>query len=291
VSSVSSVSTVTTTGTPLGPVNPSDAARAVDRRAPGRRPLWRTVALPSEHGGWGLTFEPVLLGLIVAPGGAGVAIGAAAMLAFVARTPAKVVVVDTWRGRSLPRTRMAAAIAGVEIILLVALAAVAVATSSAPFWAPLAVAVPLIGLELWFDMRSRSRRLVPELAGTIGIGSVAAAIVLAAGGGAGLAAGAWLIIVARAVASLPFVRFQLRRVKGQPHRRWAQDLAQAGAVVLAVAGAAVGWLAWGAAAPVFVLSGVQLVLARTRPPKVVIVGVQQLLLGLAVAIAAGLALR
>jgi hypothetical protein len=35
------------------------------------RPLWRMVAVPSEHGGWGLTFEPVLLGLIVNPSWAG----------------------------------------------------------------------------------------------------------------------------------------------------------------------------------------------------------------------------
>ncbi len=254
------------------------------------RPLWRTVAVPSEHGGWGLTFEPVLLGVIVAPSWAGVAIGAAAMLAFVARTPAKVVLVDSWRHRSLHRTRVAALVAAVEIAALVALLGVAAATASGPFWIPLLAAVPLISVELWFDMRSRSRRLVPELAGTFGIGAVAAAIVLAADGGAVLAAGAWLVIVARAVASLPFVRFQLRRVKHQAHRRWAQDLAQAAAVALVVVGFVLGWLPPVAAGAVLALATVQLALARTHPPRAVIVGVQQLVFGLAVVIAAGLAL-
>ncbi|MDX2007394.1 MAG: hypothetical protein SFU83_19325 [Meiothermus sp.] len=28
----------------------------------------RSVALPNEHGGWGFTLEPILLGLLVAPG-------------------------------------------------------------------------------------------------------------------------------------------------------------------------------------------------------------------------------
>ena len=42
-----------------------------------RSPL-RAVAVPSEHGGWGLTAEPVLLGLIVAPSAAGACLGAAA---------------------------------------------------------------------------------------------------------------------------------------------------------------------------------------------------------------------
>jgi hypothetical protein len=268
------------------PVGPPTTATAPARP----RPVWRSVAVPSEHGGWGLTFEPVLLGLIVAPSWAGVAIGVAAMLAFVARTPAKVVLVDSWRHRRLPRTRIAALIAAAEIAVLVVLLGVAAATASGPFWIPLLAAVPLLAIELWFDMRSRSRRLVPELAGTVGIGGVAAAIVLAADGGAILAAGAWLVIVARAVASLPFVRFQLRRVKHQTHRRWAQDLAQGAAVALAVIGVGVGWLPVVAAGAVVALATVQLVLARTRPPRAVIVGVQQLVLGLAVVITAGLAL-
>ena len=40
------------------------------------RPLWRSVAIPTEHGGWGLTLEPVVLGLAVAPSLAGIALGA-----------------------------------------------------------------------------------------------------------------------------------------------------------------------------------------------------------------------
>jgi regulator of cell morphogenesis and NO signaling len=66
---------------------------------------------------------------------------------------------------------------------------------------------------------------------------------------------------ARAVASLPFVRFQLRRVKHQPYRRWAQDLAQAATLGLAAVGLSVGWLPLGA-----VGAAVQVVLARIRPP-------------------------
>jgi hypothetical protein len=58
------------------------------------------VAIPSEHGGWGLTFEPVLLGLLVEPSWPGVAIGAAALTAFLVRTPLKfsiAAVVADWR--------------------------------------------------------------------------------------------------------------------------------------------------------------------------------------------------
>ena len=44
------------------------------------RVRWRAVGVPSEHGGWGLTLEPVLLGLLVGFSGAGVAIGTATFL-------------------------------------------------------------------------------------------------------------------------------------------------------------------------------------------------------------------
>jgi hypothetical protein len=248
------------------------------------------VALPSEHGGWGLTAEPVLLGLLVEPSGAGVAIGAAAVLAFLARTPLKLVLVDRWRHRHLPRTRLAAQIAAAEVAAIAVLLAIGVVAGGHWCWVPLAVAAPLVAVELWFDMRSRSRRLVPELAGTVGIGSVAAAIVLAGGGSAATATGAWLLLAARAVASLPFVRYQLRRAKGQPHRRWAQDLAQLLAIVIAVGAGAAGVLPWAAVAAIVGLVAVQLTLARTAPPKAVVVGVQQLVLGFAVVITAALAM-
>ncbi len=48
----------------------------------------RPVALPTEHGGWSLTLEPVVLGLMVEPGWAGLALGTVAILGFVARTEA-----------------------------------------------------------------------------------------------------------------------------------------------------------------------------------------------------------
>jgi hypothetical protein len=230
----------------------------------------------------------VLLGLLITPSMAGAAIGIAALAAFVARTPLKVVLVDRWRGRTLPRTRLAAQVAAVEIVAVTGLLVVGIVAGGAGCWIPLAAALPAIAVELWFDMRSRSRRLVPELAGTIGIGSVAAAIVLAGGGATVTAIGAWLVVAARAVASLPFVRFQLRRAKGQPHRRWAQDLAQLAAPAVALPAAASGVLSGPAAAALCGLAGMQLALARIPPPRAAIVGVQQLFFGLAVMITAGL---
>ncbi len=93
---------------PAGDVPPREdgtVTTSSTRRAPGERSTLRSVAVPSEHGGWGLTLEPGLLGLLVAPGAAGVCLAVAAFVAFLARTPLKVVLVDRRRGRWLGRTR------------------------------------------------------------------------------------------------------------------------------------------------------------------------------------------
>lgn len=42
------------------------AKAAPDKVAAGERSTLRAVAIPTEHGGWSLTLEPVLLGLLVA---------------------------------------------------------------------------------------------------------------------------------------------------------------------------------------------------------------------------------
>ena len=95
--------------------------------APQPRALWRAVAVPPEHGGWGLTLEPVVLGLLARPGLPGLALGAAAFVAFLARTPLKVVLVDRRRGRWLARSRLALQVLGVEAVVLVALVGAATA--------------------------------------------------------------------------------------------------------------------------------------------------------------------
>ena len=176
---------------------------------------WRQVAVPSEHGGWSLTAEPVVLGLVVA-------------------------------------------------------------------WS-------LVVVELWFDMRSRSRRLVPELAGTVGIGSVVAAIALAGGESAALAVGLWVVIAARATAAILYARTQVFRAYSRPVVRWHSDLAQA----LAVAAVAVAW-SFGAIpfAPLAALGAVALFnVASVRGPvkRAVVIGLQQMTLGIAVIVVTAIA--
>lgn len=250
---------------------------------------WRSVVLPSEHGGWSLTLEPALLGMIIRPSLAGMTLAFAALVAFVLRTPLKLWLGDRWRKRSTTRTPLAARAAVGYGIALVALLLAAAAVADAGFWVPLLAATPLFVLELAYDIRARGRRLIPELAGTIGVGSVAAAIVLAGGAAPSLAIGIWAIVTARVVASIPYVRLQLRRAKCRPHRTITSDAAQGVAATIAGLTVAVtpvptlGLVAIAAAA-IWHLSSVRLPVTRA-----VVVGAQQVVIGLTVVLVTGLA--
>jgi hypothetical protein len=267
------------------PRDRSDSTGAPVRRA---RPAWVGVAVPTEHGGWGLTAEPVLLGLLVEPSAAGAAIGLAALLAFVVRTPVKVVLVDRFRHRWLARTRLAATIAAVELGALAALGLVACGLAGVRWLWPVALAVPLFALELWFDMRSRSRRTVPELAGAVGIAAVAAAVVLAGGGTTALALGAWVLLAGRAVSSIPFVRSQVARLHAGAAPLGGSDLAQVAGVALAAVAVVVHRAYWLGALALVGLVVVQVVGSRREAVPVKVLGVRQTVAGLVVVLAAAI---
>jgi len=272
-------------------VQAMDAPSRGDLRLASRRPpVLRSVALPSEHGGWMLTLEPVLLGLLVAPSPAGLYLGLAAVVAFLARTPLKVALVDALRSQSLRRTQVAKRLAAFELAVLAGLLAAGLVLSTGPAWIPLLAAAPLVGIQLWFDIRSRSRRLPAELAGAVGVAGVTAMIVAASGAELRLAAALWMILAARSLTSVPHVRGLVGRVHGHSASRaelFAGDLA---AVVLAALAVLVDPAVTAGA---FTIAGVialqRAVAARPRTPRAGgAVGGQQLVIGLTVILITGL---
>lgn len=247
-----------------------------------------TVAIPNEHGGWSLTLEPALLGLLVAPSWAGVLLAVAGVVGFMTRAPLKISVGDRLRHRMLDRTRVADQSTIAYLAALTLFIAGASWTARSPFWIPLLAALPLMVVGLAFDVRNRSRRLIAELTGSIGIASVGAAVVLAGGGSMGSAFGVWAVVTARAVASVPHVRVQLRRAKGQPHRVAFSDCAQVVAVMITGAALAADLVGWAALVVIVALAVVQVITTRVKPPAAAILGAQQMVLGLAVVLTAGL---
>jgi hypothetical protein len=254
--------------------------RSAAPRAAETRPTWRAVAIPSEHGGWGLTAEPILLGLLLAFSWAGLLIGVAAMLCFLARTPIKLAVVDHRRERELERSVLARRVGAIEAVAIVFFGVLALAGAGWQWLVPVAVALPLFAVELRFDVRSRGRRLVPELCGAVGMGGVAAAIVVADGGGARLAAAAWMILGARSIGAIPFIRTQILRLHRGPVSTRSSDLFQVLAILVAAVAALIEPGVLVGSVAVLAIAGLHLLWVRRSPvPPAKVLGVRQMALG------------
>ena len=260
----------------------------VDGSRSGDRAGWRAVAIPREHGGWGLTLEPVLLGLLVAWSWSGLALGIAAFGLFLVRTPAKLAAVDRRRGQWRARSRLALTIASVELAVVATLAVAALAAAGGRWLIPVAVAAPLVAVELWYDVRSRSRRLVPELCGAVGVAASSAAVVLAAGDDRSLAFAAWLVLAARSIGSIPFVRAQIALAHRGVGVTRGSDLAQLAALAGAAGAVAVDERTWLGALAVAATVVAQAWWSRRQPPAIKVVGFRQMGLGLAVVVATAL---
>src|SRR5947207_1129603 len=141
----------------------------------------RALALPTEHGGWGLLLEPVVLGLLVAPSAAGTAFALAAAGAFLARHPARLVWSDWRRSAWYPRTGPAALIAGAYSAAAVLGLGIALAGARGPLLSIVLLSLPAAGVYLAYDLRLRSREWLAELAGAAALSSSAAGIAAAAG--------------------------------------------------------------------------------------------------------------
>ncbi len=260
--------------------------QAVEQPA-ARSPL-RSVALPAEHGGWGLTVEPGLLGLLIAPGLAGLCIALGAMVGFLARTPLKIVAVDRRRGRMLERTRLAQKVAAAELAVLAVLAVGALALAEPSFWVPGALALPVIAVEGWFEVRSRGRRLAPELAGAIGVSSVAAMIVLADGQHGRLAIGAWAVLAARVATSIPHVRAEIARLRHWPSQARSAAAGDLAAVGLAAVAVVLDRSLGAGALAILIVIAIQRA-ATTRPvPRPVVLGIRQTAMGFGIVLVTAL---
>jgi hypothetical protein len=176
----------------------------------------RPVALPVEHGGWGLLFEPIVLGLLLAPSPAGVCLSVAAMGAFLARRPFKLAIGDLRRRRRSSRTKLAERFAIFYVCIATLGLAVAIKTAGVGFLLPLLFATPIASVQLLYDSVGRSRALMAELAGSISIGAVVTAIVIAGGWPRPMAFGLWVILAARTVPTILYLRARLRLLHRKP---------------------------------------------------------------------------
>lgn len=239
---------------------------------------WREVTMPKEHGSWALAFEPIALGLLVAPSVTGGWIAAMVLAGFFARRPLKIAWRERIGARAAAARRSLAVCAGVGLVALAA----AVREGGAAWLVWLVPFAAAGGVFLAFDLKNGGREESAEIAGAAAFSTVAAAIA-AAGGWTAMASLALLVAMAgRAVPAVMFVRACVRGGKTGEYRA-AAPLA-AGAVVTIVAAG----FAWRGALPATVPVAFGLFLARAgvrllRPTAIraKTLGFQELAIGLA----------
>jgi hypothetical protein len=211
-----------------------------------------SVFLPKEHGSWSLALEPILLGLLVAPSGGGIALAVAAMAGFFARRTFKATLFRSSQPR--PGTLTAGILLALSVC--VGLGEATAMAGAVCLW-PLLLATPFGSLFVYFDAQGDSRAVAAESAGSMAFALLPAAFATLAGwpilGALGLAS----ISVTRSVPTILTVRTYLRRRKGRPASPFVPVLAAMLGCVVIVTLAAIRLTSW------LVAGGTLLLLVRT----------------------------
>ncbi|NEP83260.1 MAG: YwiC-like family protein [Okeania sp. SIO3B3] len=232
----------------------------------------RTIALPPEHGSWGLTLEPILLGLLIAPSWAGAGLALGAFGAFLLRWPVKVAQTSRRQNR---HARMGIALRFVGLYAVITLLGFGVGIWQAG-WSPLMPLLPALPFGLiffFYDSHNQSRSWQAELAGPVAFSAMAASIALAGGVTLPLAMALWAVLVARAVPSVLYVRARLRLDQDKPHQPLIVFVSHGVAVIGIAALSGMSLLPWLSVAVMVLLLGRALVglssYRRTVPVKVI----------------------
>ena len=180
------------------------------------RTRWQSIALPAAHGGWGLTLEPIILGLLVAPSWAGLLLGISALAAFLVHQPFKVFATEWQRGKHSPRRQLAGRYTlAVGTIALLGFVAAYALVGFRPLL-PMLFAVPPVLFYLFNDLRRQGRSWQAEFSASLVFPAVATSIALADQWSLAPALALWAVMAARALPSIMYVRARLRLEKGKP---------------------------------------------------------------------------
>lgn len=214
---------------------------------------FRELVWPKEHGSWSLAFEPLILGLAVAPSIGGAWLAFAAATAFFVRRPLQRLMREQQPARRASASRalgLLSALAGAGVLLAIVTAGVD--------W--LVYVIPSLvagGLFLLYDMRGAGREGAAEIAGAAAFGALPAA--LAALGGLTFwdAFAVAAVMVGRSVPAVMVVRAFLR---GQKTGVWNVWPAVSAAILVLVP---VAWLVRAGHAPGVMLGLLALLAVRT----------------------------
>ena len=244
-----------------------------------RNVRWKSIAFPTEHGGWSFISEPIVLGLLLTTSWGGLALAIGAFAAFLLRQPLKIVLKDFRVGRNVPRTLAALRFVMIYGSITIMAGIVTLLTVPSVLWlVPIGFSIPLVAVQLWHDAQNQSRNLIAELSGALATGAVVASIVLIGGWALAAAMGLWLAIGVKGITAVLYVRSRLRLERNKPAMVNWTLVAHAvgfGMLLIAVSYGLLPWTVLGAMFILTVRAGVGLSsLRKVRPPK--ILGMQEL---------------
>ena len=165
--------------------------------------------MPREHGSWSLAFEPIALSLLVAPSVPGAMLGVALTGGFFARRPLRI----AWSERRADR-RVAARTALCLCVSAAGLGLAGAVGLAGLAWTGWLAPVVIVGsVFAAYDTRGSGREEAAEVAGSAAFALAPAAFAILAGWEPARAVALALLMMARSVPSVLFVRAFLRATK------------------------------------------------------------------------------
>jgi len=204
----------------------------------------RPIALPSEHGGWGMLGAPILAGLSISPSWSGLCLGVAGAAAFLTRQPFRLALTDIRKGKRYPRTAWAIRFACAYAFTGVVALAAAVLLARAPFWIPLVLAAALGATQFSFDIQSKGRSFIPEISGAAAMALLSTAMLQSSGYSP---VRSWLPAVAlclQAATAIAYAAARVRLARNVQVPRWPVWLGHVAALLAILVVAEEGWMGW-----------------------------------------------
>jgi len=214
----------------------------------------RPIALPAEHGGWGMLGAPILTGLLLAPSWSGLCLSAAGAAAFLTRQPFRLALIDLRKGKRYPRTAWAVRFAVLYAILGLSALAGAIILAGGPFWLPIAIAATLGAIQFTFDIRSKGRSFIPEICGASAMALLAAGIVQSAGFSPSKSWLPSLALVLQSATAISYASVRVRLARNILVPRWPVWLGHVCALAAVLGISLEGWMRWPVVAAFLVLT-------------------------------------
>lgn len=174
----------------------------------------KSLVFPKEHGAWALTFEPLVLALLLAPSLPGGFLFLGATFAFFAHPSARALL-SSGKDKAL----------ALKIFLGTALPAIIflgyyLKLTAWPQHAPLLLALALMASYLILELFSFERALATEILASVSMGLIALSIVLSDGWSWRVALGFLVLVYSRSIGTTVYIFYRLRLLKKQEIKVW-----------------------------------------------------------------------